>query len=97
MGAELKLVSTRLIRKIGPEIMLRTKELKRLSVWRQNLKMKRERLKRLHARVEQMEAELEAEKRDWEAEADRLAEVPFGRIEEVIGIASDDDLRQEQG
>ena len=96
MEVGLKLVSTKLIRKIAPEILSRTTELKRLSDWRQKLTARRKKLEHLRLNVQQMEQDLMEEERDWAAEADRLANVPFHQIEEVISIAQNDAAAQKQ-
>ena len=90
MDLGLKLVPTKLIRKIAPEILSRTTELKRLSDWRQTLAARRKKLEHLRLNVQQMDMDLMEEERNWEAEADRLANTPFDELEEVISIAQND-------
>jgi len=94
MEVGLKLVPTKLIRKIAPEILSRTTELKRLSDWRQKLTARRKKLEHLRLSVQQMEQDLMEEERDWGTEADRLANIPFHDIEEVISIAQNDAAAQ---
>ena len=91
----MKVVPTKLIRKIAPEILSRTNELKRLSEWRVQLAERRKRLDNLLATVQQMIQDLGAEERDWVAEADRISRVPFQEIEQVISIALNDAQKAE--
>ncbi len=84
----LKLVPTKLIRKIAPEILSRTNELKRLCRWRRKLTGKQEKVERLHLDVLQMQRGLMAEEKEWAAEAARIANRPFDKADEVIGIAA---------
>ena len=90
MELGLKLVPTKLIRKIAPEILSRTTELKRLSDWRKTLGARRKKIEHLRLSVQQLEKELMEEERNWEAEADRLGNTPFDELEEVIIIAQND-------
>jgi hypothetical protein len=71
----LKLVPTKLIRKIAPEPLSRTNDLQELSTWRQSLSRRREKLEALVQHVRQMEADLTEEETDWAAEARRLWKV----------------------
>jgi hypothetical protein len=96
MEPGLKLVPTKHIRKIAPEILSRTTELKRLSDWRQTLAARRKKLEHLRLNVQQMDMDLMEEERNWEAEADRLANVPFHEIEEVISIGLNDAAAQKK-
>ncbi len=71
----LKLVPTKLIRRIGPERLSETNELQELSTWRRSLSRRREKLEALVQHVHQMEADLAEEENDWAAEAGRLWKV----------------------
>ena len=90
----LKLVPTKLIRRIAPELLSRTNELQKLSTWRRSLTKRRRKLEALELSIHQMKADLSDEEKDWEAEADRLANAPFHEMEEVISIAENDSAKR---
>ena len=79
----LKLVPSKVIRKVAPAILSRKKELKKLSEWRRTLNARQKRLESLGADVHQMMLDLIGEANDWVAEADRISSLPFGDIDEI--------------